>query len=263
VSGRLFRSLALLCPSAWRERYVGEVGDLSAELLAAGEVTRLHLALDLVRSALVERARSMSTRRLVAVLSGGAALVVVVASLLATNGFGLGGSTGPKAPPAGWGSIEYGAVQVSFPPSFETVAAQPGGFISIMLDETDGPFGVACVASSEGTLCLLPLRQVRSTYAEDKPTILNGVPAYLGPSGDYYAPSLGVRITATGPLAPRIVDTLTRDRLPGCAHTLSCGSMTPSVTVTAAASCTPGKKAVPKSFPSMIVLVRATACREN
>ena len=39
MSGRLFRSLALLYPKTWRERYADEVADLSAELLAAGEVT--------------------------------------------------------------------------------------------------------------------------------------------------------------------------------------------------------------------------------
>ena len=38
MSGRLFRSLALLYPKTWRERYADEVADLSAELLAAGEV---------------------------------------------------------------------------------------------------------------------------------------------------------------------------------------------------------------------------------
>ena len=36
----LFRSLVALYPKAWRERYSKEVGDLSAELLAAGETTR-------------------------------------------------------------------------------------------------------------------------------------------------------------------------------------------------------------------------------
>jgi hypothetical protein len=46
------------------------------------------------------------------------------------------------------------------------------------------------------------------------------VPVYLGPNNDYYVPSLGVAIMAIGPLARRIVDTLTRNRLPtaGCTH---------------------------------------------
>ena len=46
-------------PKAWRERYSKEVGDLSTELLEAGETTRLHLTVELARSALVERVRSL------------------------------------------------------------------------------------------------------------------------------------------------------------------------------------------------------------
>jgi len=221
VSGRLGRSLSLLYPKAWRERYVGEVGDLSAELLAAGEVTRLHLALDLVRSALAERARSLSTRRLVAVLSGGAALLVVVAGLLATNGFGLSGSTGPKAPPPGWGLIGYGKAQLSFPPSFAIVTSQPGGVSAVLLDESSVPSGGECLGPLDGTeVCLLPLRQAASTYTNYKLTMLDGVPAYLGSNGDYYAPSLETRVTASGPLARRILNTLTRNLFPApeCPH---------------------------------------------
>ena len=40
----LFRSLVALYQKAWRDRYSKEVGDLSAELLEAGETTRLRLA---------------------------------------------------------------------------------------------------------------------------------------------------------------------------------------------------------------------------
>ena len=36
----LFRSLVALYPKSWRERYSRELGDLSAELLAAGESRR-------------------------------------------------------------------------------------------------------------------------------------------------------------------------------------------------------------------------------
>ena len=35
----------------------------------------------------------------------------------------------------------------------------------------------------------------------------------VGPNGDYYVPSLGVKVTAIGPLARRIVDTLTHSSL--------------------------------------------------
>jgi hypothetical protein len=160
---------------------------------------------------------------------GSAALIVVVAALLATNTFGLGGSTNPKVP-AGWDSIGYRDAQVSFPPSFATVTSQPGGFGSVMLDESDDPSGGACLGFFGGTkVCLLPLRQAPSTYANYKRTTLNGVPVYLGPKGDYYAPSLHVEVTASGPIAHRIVDTLTRNRIRGCTHAISCGSVTVTV----------------------------------
>jgi hypothetical protein len=220
----LFRSLVALYPKAWRERYSKEVGDLSAELLEAGETTRLHLVLELARSVLAERVRSLHRGRSMVVLSGSAALVVVVvATFLATNDFGLGEAASPRMMLAGWVPVAYRDAQVSVPPLFETVTSQPGGGSEIL--DSDSPIfftsGSVCVGppGSVGTdVCLLPLRQVPSPYASEKPVILNGVPGYFGPSGDYYVPSLGVEVMARGPLARRVVDTLTRSRLPtaGC-----------------------------------------------
>jgi hypothetical protein len=220
----LFRSLVVLYPKAWRERYSREVGDLSAELLAAGETTRLHLALELARSVLVERVRSLHRGRFMVVLSGSAALVVVVvATFLATSGFGFGGAASPRMTPTGWVPVAYRAAQVSVPPSAVFISREAGGIGSIMLVATSETSGGVCLGSA-GTrgieVCLLPLRQVPSAYAGEKPAILDGVPVYLGPNGEYYVPSLGVAIMAIGPLARRIVDTLTRNRLPtaGCMH---------------------------------------------
>jgi hypothetical protein len=215
----LFRSLVALYPKAWRERYSKEVGDLSAELLEAGETTRLHLALELARSALVERVRSLHRGRFIAVLSGSAALVVVlVATFLVTNGFGVGGAASPRMRPTGWGWARYRGAQVSFPPSFETVTSQPGGASEILFYAPVLTSGSVCVGPPGTDVCLLPLRQVPSPYASERPAILNGVPVYLGPNGAYYVPSLGVEITASGPLARRIVDTMTRNPQPGCIH---------------------------------------------
>ena len=92
--------------------------------------------------------------------------------------------------------------------------------------------GGKCVEPPRGTLvvvCLLPLRQVPPAYAGEQRTVLNGVTVYLGAKGDYYAPSLHVEVTASGPMAHRIVDTLTRNRIPGCTHALSCASGTVTV----------------------------------
>jgi hypothetical protein len=220
----LFRSLVVLYPKAWRERYSKEVEDLSAELLAAGETTRLHLALELARSVLAERVRSLHRGRFMVVLSGSAALVVVVvATFLATNGFGFGGAASPRMTPTGWVPVAYRAAQVSVPPSAVFISREAGGIGYKMLVFTSETSGGVCLGSAgtRGTyVCLLPLRQVPSAYASEKPAILGGVPVYLGPNGDYYVPSLGVEITAIGPLAHSIVDTLARNRLPtaGCRH---------------------------------------------
>ena len=40
------RRLVMLYPRAWRERYGGEVGDLTEELISHGQTTRLRAGLD-------------------------------------------------------------------------------------------------------------------------------------------------------------------------------------------------------------------------
>jgi hypothetical protein len=223
-----FRCLAKLYPKAWRERYADEVNDLSAELLAAHEVTRPRLALELVRSGFAERLHSLNRARFVAALSASAAVVVLlVAALLATNGFGLGATTSPRVTPVGWDSMGYRDAQLSFPPSFETVTSMPGGIFSVDVPSWSFASGETCVGPSRGTVvCLLPLGQVSPAYTGEQPTVINGVTVYRDGKGDYYAPSLHIEVTASGPMAHRIVDTLTRNRIPGCAHALSCGSIT-------------------------------------
>jgi hypothetical protein len=126
VKARLSRSLLMLYPRAWRERYSEELTDLSAELLAAGEVSRSRLALELTTAALAERAHSWNRTHTLAVLLGSVALIVVVAALLATNTLGLGGSTSARVTPVGWDSVTYRDAQVSFPPSFDTITAMGG-----------------------------------------------------------------------------------------------------------------------------------------
>jgi uncharacterized protein (DUF2126 family) len=87
------------------------------------------------------------------------------------------------------------------------------------------------VAPLRGTLvvCLLPLGQVPPAYTGEQPTVLNGVTVYRDAKGDYYAPSLHLEVTASGPMAHQIVDTFTRSRMPGCVHAAVCGSFTVTV----------------------------------
>jgi hypothetical protein len=140
MRSRLFRLLVMLYPRRWRERYSEEIGDLSAELLVAGEVTRLRLVLELLGSAFAERVRSLHRSRFVLVLSGSAALVVVVVvAFLATNGFGLGGSTSPRVTPVGWYSVSYRGAQVSVPPSVVAIGTGPGGITRVIFQTTSPP----------------------------------------------------------------------------------------------------------------------------
>ena len=149
MNGRLFRSLVALYPKAWRERYGKEVGDLSAELLAAGDTTRLHLALELARSVLAERVRSLHRGRFMVVLSGSAALVVVVVvAFLATNGFGLGGVASPSMTPVGWVPVAYRGAQVSVPSSAIFPSTVVGGVGSMMLGATSETSGGVCLGSA-------------------------------------------------------------------------------------------------------------------
>jgi hypothetical protein len=85
MRGWLFRSLGKLYPKAWRDRYGGEVDDLSDELLAAGEVTRPRLVIELLCSGLSERLRSWHRARFVLV-SGAVALVVLLTLALSLGG---------------------------------------------------------------------------------------------------------------------------------------------------------------------------------
>jgi hypothetical protein len=244
VKARLSRSLLMLYPRAWRERYSEELNDLSAELLAAGEVSRSRLALELTTAALAERAHSWNRTHTLAVLLGSVALIVVVAALLATNTLGLGGSTSARVTPVGWDSVSYRGAQVSFPPSFDTITAMGGGAFQVTVRASAGASGQftfpatapisgggTCVAPLRGTLvvCLLPLGQVPPAYTGEQPTVLNGLAVYHGAKGDYYAPSLHVEVTASGPMAQQIVDTLTRNRIPGCTHAVVCASGTVTV----------------------------------
>jgi protein-S-isoprenylcysteine O-methyltransferase Ste14 len=54
------RRLVVLYPRAWRERYGGEVGDLTEALISQGQTTRLRAGLDLAGGAAVEHARALT-----------------------------------------------------------------------------------------------------------------------------------------------------------------------------------------------------------
>ncbi|HMD24417.1 MAG TPA: hypothetical protein VKH61_09985, partial [Streptosporangiaceae bacterium] len=81
MSGWPVRRLVALYPRAWRERYGGEVADLTDELISEGRTTRLRAGLELVEGAVVEHGRVLA-RSPAAALGG-------VAALTAGAGIGL------------------------------------------------------------------------------------------------------------------------------------------------------------------------------
>ena len=124
-------------------------------------------------------------------LLGSAALIVVVAALLATNTFGLGGSTSARVTPVGWDSMGYRDAQLSFPPSFESSTPRPGGVFAVDVPISSASGGTCVGPFRDTVVCLLPLRQVASAYAGEQPAVLNGVTAYRDAKGDYYVVPTG------------------------------------------------------------------------
>ena len=93
----------------------------------------------------------------------------------------------------------------------------PGALFVAPIPETTG----SCIPPTHSdltTVRLVPIPQGPLPYRREKATILNGVQGYFGvtagrlvtPLFIYNAPSLDVEVAATGPLARRVVDTLTR-----------------------------------------------------
>ncbi len=124
-----------------------------------------------------------------------------------------------------WVPVAYGDAQVSVPGSFSVVypgesrlcapMSPPGAvYVAATAPTQAGP---GCPTEVHSTLAsLLAMRRVPPQYANENPVLVNGVTVYLGPidqlesSYTYYAPSIGVEVTATGPLAHRVIGTLSR-----------------------------------------------------
>ena len=87
------RRLVGLYPRAWRERYGGEVGDLTDELIREGQTTRLRAGLGLVEGAAIEHGRGL-TRSPAAALGGVAAITAAAGIGLAVTRARDGGATG-------------------------------------------------------------------------------------------------------------------------------------------------------------------------
>ncbi len=123
-----------------------------------------------------------------------------------------------------WVPVAYGEAQVSVPSSFSVVYPgenrvcaflSPPGVLYVATPTTQESSG--CQTAAHATLVsVIPTRQVPPKYSDEKPILVNGVTVYLGPSDQlvssytYYAPSIGVEVTADGSLAKRVINTLSR-----------------------------------------------------
>ena len=128
-----------------------------------------------------------------------------------------------SATPAGWVPVAYGDAQVSVPGAFSVFYPGQDPCESF---STPGALFVApipgfkriCPAPGHprATLVrLVPYGGVPQKTAGEKLIIVNGVPAYFVPPSSakpfisYFVPSLGVLVTGSGPMARRVLDTLT------------------------------------------------------
>jgi hypothetical protein len=128
-----------------------------------------------------------------------------------------------SATPVGWIPVAYGDAQVSVPPDFPI--AYPGqgfpckgalasGRGGLLVDAPPG-FTLHCLVERHPTMVfLVSIRKRLSVAFVRKSTMLNGVRVYrlltAVTYAGYYAASLGVEVIAQGPLAKRILATLTR-----------------------------------------------------
>ena len=81
--GRLVTSLVALYPKTWRDRYGPEVAELTGELLAAGDTTRLRAGLDLGTGAVTQRCHALARSRRMRLAPAAAAIIATTAAALA------------------------------------------------------------------------------------------------------------------------------------------------------------------------------------
>jgi len=128
-----------------------------------------------------------------------------------------------SATPAGWVPVAYDDAQVSVPASFSVFYPGQNPCESF---STPGALFLApvsvkmlCIAPGHprATLVrLVPYGGVPPKTAGEKLIIVNGVPVYFVPPSNakpfisYFVPSLAVLVAGSGPMARRVLDTLTR-----------------------------------------------------
>jgi hypothetical protein len=125
---------------------------------------------------------------------------------------------------AGWAAVPYRDAQLSVPGSWLVQAPQQ---LACGLPQTDGmifagasprlPKGPGCSLTASLAWIVRAGNSRPGTGHRPPAAVIHGIPVYRLPSGNgsvqYLVPELGVRVGARGPLARRVLSTLTRSPL--------------------------------------------------
>jgi hypothetical protein len=136
----------------------------------------------------------------------------------ATN---LGGLVANVTPP-GWAPVANGAAQLSVPGDWfletpgTTVCGNNDGVVFVGEPASQLPPSQGCQPFSN-VVAMFPLSTVPNEFKDERPTLVNGVPVFLGPNDvtllTYFVPALGEEVMASGPLASQVLGTLTHSPL--------------------------------------------------
>ena len=118
------------------------------------------------------------------------------------------------ATPHGWVPVDFGDAQISVPATWVVKEAACGG--SSRWPTVQLGVGVSEGCGSRGarpTVTVVSLGSIPAAYRHERPDRLNGIQIFKGPSSapgiTYFVPELQVEVTVTGPMASRVMDTLT------------------------------------------------------
>ena len=145
------------------------------------------------------------------------------AARMSHSGPGGGRLSGGSSVPAGWAPVPYRRAQLSVPGSWLvqtprqfSCGPRSGGMI-FAGGRPVVPDGTGCGLTAS-LAWIRPAGPVPPGIRDRRPTaVIHGLPVYRLPGGpgsvQYLVPELGVRAGARGPLARRVLDTLTRSPL--------------------------------------------------
>jgi hypothetical protein len=127
-----------------------------------------------------------------------------------------------SATPAGWVPVADGDVQISVPATwwvlYNSSGCESGSKVgTVFINPSGGYCGIKGIRKTETTVVLKPAPRYKNPAKYGQRQVHNRIVVYelysFAPTaipGTYLIPSLGVEIEVAGPLAKRVIDTLTR-----------------------------------------------------